>query len=188
MGRYARERDTRRKETDAERSDRNDRKTRHRSGAPAPSRARFGGHRAARSRGGAGEEGRRRGARRPAGKGHLCRLPRHLLRHERAPARGGGRLGRGVVARGGSAVDRFGRRTRRTSGELASRIGRLRDSALDLTLSVGGDEGLGSAVTRGARFTWSLSRLTLPHRLARVVALEQLYRAFEILRGGPYHK
>lgn len=84
------------------------------------------------------------------------------------------------------ALDEQG--TELTSAELASRIARLRDSALDLTLSLGGDEGLGSAVTRGARFTWSLSRLTLPHRLARVVALEQIYRAFEILRGGPYHK
>ena len=83
------------------------------------------------------------------------------------------------------ALDEQG--TELTSAELASRIARLRDSALDLTLSLGGDEGLGSAVTRGARFTWSLSRLTLPHRLARVVALEQIYRAFEILRGGPYH-
>ena len=84
------------------------------------------------------------------------------------------------------ALDEHG--TQLTSAELASRIARLRDSAVDLTLSVGGDEGLGPAVTRDARFTWSLSRLTLPHRLARVVALEQLYRAFEILRGGPYHK
>ena len=84
------------------------------------------------------------------------------------------------------ALDERG--TQMSSGELASRVARLRDSALDLTLSLGGDEGLGSAVTRDARFTWSLSRLTLPHRLARIVALEQLYRAFEILRGGPYHK
>jgi 23S rRNA (pseudouridine1915-N3)-methyltransferase len=84
------------------------------------------------------------------------------------------------------ALDERG--TELTSQELAARIGRLRDSSLDLTLCSGGDEGLGGAVAREARFTWSLSRLTLPHRLARVVALEQLYRAFEILRGGPYHK
>ena len=84
------------------------------------------------------------------------------------------------------ALDERG--TEQTSADLSRRIGRLRDSALDLTLCVGGDEGLGASVGREARFTWSLSRLTLPHRLARVVALEQLYRAFEILRGGPYHK
>ena len=72
--------------------------------------------------------------------------------------------------------------------ELSRRVGRLRDSALDLTICIGGDEGLAPAVLEAASFAWSLSRLTLPHRLARVVALEQLYRAFEILRGAPYHK
>jgi 23S rRNA (pseudouridine1915-N3)-methyltransferase len=75
-----------------------------------------------------------------------------------------------------------------TSSELAQRIGRLRDSALGLTLCIGGDEGLSPRVREQARFVWSLSRLTLPHRLARVLVLEQLYRAFEILRGAPYHK
>lgn len=75
-----------------------------------------------------------------------------------------------------------------TSPQLAQRIGKLRDSAKPLTLCVGGDEGLAQPVRDSARFVWSLSPLTLPHRLARVVALEQLYRAFEILRGGPYHK
>ena len=75
-----------------------------------------------------------------------------------------------------------------SSEELAARLRQLRDSGLDLTLAIGGDEGLGPAVAREARFSWSLSRLTLPHRLARVVALEQVYRAFEILRGAPYHK
>jgi 23S rRNA (pseudouridine1915-N3)-methyltransferase len=75
-----------------------------------------------------------------------------------------------------------------TSAQLAEKIGRLRDSAQALTLCIGGDEGLDPSVRKQARFVWSLSPLTLPHRLARVVALEQVYRAFEILRGGPYHK
>jgi 23S rRNA (pseudouridine1915-N3)-methyltransferase len=84
------------------------------------------------------------------------------------------------------ALDERG--TELTSLELSRRIARLRDAALDLTICVGGDEGLAPGVLEAASFRWSLSRLTLPHRLARVVALEQLYRAFEILRGGPYHK
>jgi 23S rRNA (pseudouridine1915-N3)-methyltransferase len=75
-----------------------------------------------------------------------------------------------------------------TSEELARRLGRLRDSSLSLTLLIGGDEGLSPRVREQARFVWSLSPLTLPHRLARVLVLEQIYRAFEILRGGPYHK
>jgi 23S rRNA (pseudouridine1915-N3)-methyltransferase len=75
-----------------------------------------------------------------------------------------------------------------TSDELAARVGKLRDSSRDFTLCVGGDEGLSPRVAQAAAFTWSLSKLTFPHRLARVIVLEQLYRAFEILRGGPYHK
>ena len=75
-----------------------------------------------------------------------------------------------------------------TSGQLAQRIGRLRDGSLSLTLAIGGDEGLAPRVREQARYVWSLSPLTLPHRLARVLVLEQVYRAFEILRGGPYHK
>ena len=67
-------------------------------------------------------------------------------------------------------------------------IDKIRDAAQELTLCIGGDEGLASRVREEARFVWSLSPLTLPHRLARVIVLEQLYRAFEILRGAPYHK
>ncbi len=84
------------------------------------------------------------------------------------------------------ALDERG--TSLTSVQLSQRIGRARDSAQPLTLCIGGDEGLGDAVRSQARFVWSLSSLTLPHRLARVVVLEQLYRSFEILRGAPYHK
>ena len=75
-----------------------------------------------------------------------------------------------------------------TSQQLARRLASLRDSSQPLTLGIGGDEGLAQRVRDQAKLVWSLSALTLPHRLARVVVLEQLYRAFEILRGGPYHK
>jgi 23S rRNA (pseudouridine1915-N3)-methyltransferase len=71
-----------------------------------------------------------------------------------------------------------------TSRELAERVSKT----ASFSLCIGGDEGLAPPIRKEARLIWSLSRLTLPHRLARVVALEQLYRAFEILRGGPYHK
>jgi len=69
-----------------------------------------------------------------------------------------------------------------TSEQLAAKL------TAQMTFCIGGDEGLSDQIRSGARFVWSLSKLTLPHRLARVVVLEQLYRAFEILRGGPYHK
>src|SRR2546428_1602947 len=76
------------------------------------------------------------------------------------------------------ALDERG--TSLSSPQLAQRIGKLRDSAQPLTLCIGGDEGLAQPVRDAARFVWSLSALTLPHRIARVVALEQLYRSFEI--------
>jgi len=81
-----------------------------------------------------------------------------------------------------------GRGTLLGSTQLSQRLEKLRDTAQELTLCIGGDEGLASRVREEARFVWSLSPLTLPHRLARVIVLEQLYRAFEILRGAPYHK
>jgi 23S rRNA (pseudouridine1915-N3)-methyltransferase len=84
------------------------------------------------------------------------------------------------------ALDERGQLLR--SADLAQRLQRLRDAARPLTLCIGGDEGLTARVREEARFVWSLSPLTLPHRLARVIVLEQLYRAFEILRGAPYHK
>ena len=69
-----------------------------------------------------------------------------------------------------------------TSEQLAGKL------SAQMTFCIGGDEGHTDEIRKSARFIWSLSKLTLPHRLARVVVLEQLYRAFEIIRGGPYHK
>ena len=57
-----------------------------------------------------------------------------------------------------------------------------------LALVIGGADGFGPAMRERARASWSLSPLTLPHMLARVVVLEQLYRAFSLLHNLPYHR
>lgn len=56
-----------------------------------------------------------------------------------------------------------------------------------LVFAVGGADGLSEQVKNRAAFTLSLGKMTLSHDLARVVLLEQLYRAFTILKGHPYH-
>lgn len=74
-----------------------------------------------------------------------------------------------------------------TSSELAQRLERWgRRGQGVVALLVGGAEGIPEAVSRRAHARLSLSRLTLPHRLARVLLYEQLYRALTILRGEPY--
>lgn len=84
------------------------------------------------------------------------------------------------------ALDETGKQL--SSRELASWVAQQQVSGLNLVFAIGGDEGLAEEVRRKARLTLSLSRLTLPHRLARLVLLEQLYRAFTIIKGEPYHK
>jgi 23S rRNA (pseudouridine1915-N3)-methyltransferase len=56
-----------------------------------------------------------------------------------------------------------------------------------LLFAVGGADGFSEETRRGAFFVLSMGKLTLPHELARVVLLEQIYRGFTILKGHPYH-
>src|SRR5690606_28008648 len=58
----------------------------------------------------------------------------------------------------------------------------------DVCLVIGGPDGLSRACLDRAELCWSLSRHTLPHGLARVLAVEQLYRAWTLLTGHPYHR
>ncbi|MGH7699715.1 MAG: 23S rRNA (pseudouridine(1915)-N(3))-methyltransferase RlmH [Gemmatimonadales bacterium] len=58
----------------------------------------------------------------------------------------------------------------------------------DIAFAIGGADGLPPAVLDRAQRIWSLSALTFPHELARVILYEQLYRAFTIRRGEPYHR
>ena len=75
-----------------------------------------------------------------------------------------------------------------TSEELARRMDGWRVAARPLAFVLGGSQGLSRSLLASASVRWSLGPLTLPHELARVVVVEQLYRAFTILRGEPYHK
>jgi len=75
-----------------------------------------------------------------------------------------------------------------SSEELARRLGRWREEARPLAFAIGGSSGLGDALLGSAAARWSLGPATLPHELARVVVVEQVYRGFTILRGEPYHK
>lgn len=76
-----------------------------------------------------------------------------------------------------------------TSTELASFLeARMTAGTRHLALLVGGPEGHAESTRARADVVLALSRLTLPHDLARVVLAEQVYRAFTIVRGEPYHR
>lgn len=80
---------------------------------------------------------------------------------------------------GGRALD---------TAELAARLGEWRDLGERVAFLIGGPDGLAESCRTRARERWSLSRLTLPHPLVRIVLAEQLYRAWSLLAGHPYHR
>lgn len=74
-----------------------------------------------------------------------------------------------------------------SSHELARVVGGAEDgSIMHLVFLIGGAYGLPASTSRAAHMQLSLSKLTLPHRLARLLLVEQIYRAFTILRNEPY--
>ena len=75
-----------------------------------------------------------------------------------------------------------------TSEELAAQIEKILPNGRPIAFLIGGATGLSDEVKKQANLTWSLSKLTLPHRLAYCLLAEQIFRDGEILRGGPYHK
>ena len=84
------------------------------------------------------------------------------------------------------ALDEAG--TALSSADLARHLADWQQSGLALALMVGGPDGLSARCLERASFRWSLSRLTLPHALVRVLVAEQIYRAWSMLHRHPYHR
>jgi 23S rRNA (pseudouridine1915-N3)-methyltransferase len=85
-----------------------------------------------------------------------------------------------------AALDERG--TQLSTRELAAWLQLRMQKGADLAFLIGGADGLAPPVLERADFKWSLSRLTLPHAMVRVLLCEQLYRAHSILVNHPYHR
>ena len=74
------------------------------------------------------------------------------------------------------------------TSQLSRRLADWMQDGRTVDLLIGGPDGLAPDCIERAQMRWSLSPLTLPHGLVRIVVAEQLYRALSILRGHPYHR
>lgn len=74
-----------------------------------------------------------------------------------------------------------------TTEQLANRLQTWREDSRDVCFAVGGPDGLDPGVLQTAQESWSLSALTFPHPLVRLIVAEQLYRAWTITQNHPYH-
>jgi 23S rRNA (pseudouridine1915-N3)-methyltransferase len=75
-----------------------------------------------------------------------------------------------------------------STARLAERLREWRDRGLEIAFVIGSADGLAESVKRHANVIMSLSALTLPHGLTRVLLAEQIYRAASLLKGHPYHR
>lgn len=124
-------------------------------------------------------------------------LPIELIEIGTGPRRGGG-AARTVAAEGQRVlaalrgeewvVSLDERGSEFSTRELAAWLGKRMQEGRDLAFLIGGPDGHGPEVRARSHMTLSLSRLTLPHALARVLLLEQLYRAVSLLANHPYHR
>jgi 23S rRNA (pseudouridine1915-N3)-methyltransferase len=80
------------------------------------------------------------------------------------------------------------RGTELSSVALSEKLSSWQSAGSDLSFVIGGPDGVSGDLKSRAGFLWSLSRLTLPHGLARVLFVEQLYRAWSVSTGHPYHR
>ena len=122
--------------------------------------------------------------------GGYCPVEFSEIRDASGPTRAA-REARGLLARAGGrglvvVLDERGREM--DSTEFARFLGSALETHTEVTFLLGGPDGLDPELTAEAGDRLSLSRLTFPHEMARVLLAEQIYRALTILRGHPYHR
>ena len=125
---------------------------------------------------------------------YLKRISRYVLaegvsiRDEAALLEMSGRSATAKVAPKSTLILMDSRGKEFSSEQLAKFLGDYQDrNPLPLIFAIGGADGFSDAARAAAQHTISLGKMTLAHELARVVLLEQIYRAFTILKGHPYH-
>jgi len=84
------------------------------------------------------------------------------------------------------ALDEHGKSL--TTLALSKWLGQRQQDGRDLSFVIGGPDGLGPEILKAAALRWSLSSLTFPHAMVRVILAEQLYRAYSVLQNHPYHR
>ncbi|HSI44115.1 MAG TPA: 23S rRNA (pseudouridine(1915)-N(3))-methyltransferase RlmH [Methylotenera sp.] len=84
------------------------------------------------------------------------------------------------------ALDERG--TEVTTLQLAEKFKTWQTSGRDIALVIGGADGLHQTIKQKADWLWSLSKLTMPHGMVRVMLAEQLYRAYSVTQNHPYHR
>jgi len=85
-----------------------------------------------------------------------------------------------------AALDEHGKSL--TTVELAKWLSQRQQEGRNLSFVIGGPDGLGPEILKKAALRWSLSALTFPHAMVRVILAEQLYRAHSVLQNHPYHR
>lgn len=75
-----------------------------------------------------------------------------------------------------------------STNQLAKNLQQWHDNWQHVSLLIGGPDGLDKDLIKNAHATWSLSNLTFPHPLVRIIVAEQIYRAWTILAKHPYHR
>lgn len=131
--------------------------------------------------------------------GAYCKLTVHEIAEHRLPKNPSeAQIAKGLEAEGAAILTRLPARCfvaalciegkPLESQAFAKRLAALRGEHSHIAFVIGGSHGLSRLVKDTAAWRLSLSRMTFPHQLARVMLLEQLFRAFSISAGGKYHK